>query len=81
MVEKVEDGTPAFPTAVHTGLTILQYAAIHLRVEHPGLPPWLNEMIRNARRDEFTKAALAGRYDACHPFKMIDAMLAAGDVK
>ena len=41
------------------GLTPLEYAAIHLRVEHPDLPGWLNEMIRRARRDEFAKAALA----------------------
>ena len=42
------------------GLTALEYAAIHLRVEHPDLPPWLNEMIRKSRRDEFAKAAIIG---------------------
>ena len=42
------------------GLTSLEYAAIHLRVEHPDLPTWLNEMIRKARRDEFTKATMQG---------------------
>ena len=41
-----------------TELTALEYAAIHLRVEHPDIPEWLNEMIRKARRDEFADAYL-----------------------
>ena len=41
-------------------LSAQEYAAIHLRVEHPDLPAWLNEMIRKSRRDEFAKAAVKG---------------------
>ena len=41
------------------GLTPLEYTAIHLRVEHPDLPRWLNEMIRKARR-EMLAGELAG---------------------
>lgn len=43
-----------------TGITALEYAAITLRVEHPSLPAWLNEMTHMARRDEFAKAAMQG---------------------
>ena len=42
------------------GLTTLEYAAIHLRVEHPDISPWLNEVIRKSRRDELAKAAMQG---------------------
>ena len=31
-------------------ITPLEYAAIHLRVEHPDLPAWLNKMIRSSFR-------------------------------
>ena len=47
-------------TRASNGVTSLEYAAIHLRAEHPNLPAWLNEMIRKSRRDEFAKAAMAG---------------------
>ena len=57
------------------GLTPLEYAAIHLRVEHPDLPGWLNEMIRKAQRDEFAKAALTGQYDSFHAHKIAGAMI------
>ena len=36
-------------------------AAVHLRVPDSGLP-WLDEMIRKARRDDFAKAALASEW-------------------
>lgn len=42
------------------GVTPLEYAAIMLRVEHPDVPAWLNEIIRKSRRDEFARAALMG---------------------
>lgn len=42
------------------GLTKLEYAAIHLRVEHEDCPAWLNEMIREANRAELAKAAAQG---------------------
>lgn len=52
----VEVAYPAYTQLI----TPLEYAAIHLRVEHSELPVWLNEMIRKARRDEFAKAAMQG---------------------
>lgn len=42
------DGKPA---AIETGMTLRQYAAIKLRVPNSGTD-WLDEMIREARRDE-----------------------------
>ena len=39
------------------GLTPQEYAAIHLRVPDSGTP-WLDEMIRKAKRDEFAAQAL-----------------------
>lgn len=38
------------------GMSLRQYAAIHLRVPDSG-EVWLDEMIERARRDEFAKAA------------------------
>ena len=65
------------------GLTTLEYAAIHLRVEHPDLPGWLNEMIRKARRDEFAKAALmdTSLTKTSQAWAMADSMLAEEDRK
>lgn len=60
MNEKINDGGPAFfteydgdgkPAAIETGMTLRQYAAIKLRVPNSGTD-WLDEMIREARRDE-----------------------------
>ena len=48
------------PGASFKALSAQEYAAIHLRVEHPDAPTWLNEMIRKSRRDDFAKAAIAG---------------------
>ena len=76
------------------GLTALEYAAIHLRVEHPDLPPWLNEMIRESRRDGFAKAAIGGMWASIpanaepqisgiteNAFKQADAMVAEEEKK
>jgi len=35
-------------------------SAIHLKVTHPDLPDWLNEMIDRSRKDDFARAALQG---------------------
>ena len=51
------------PGASSKALSAQEYAAIHLRVEHPDLPAWLNEMIRKSRRDEFAKAAMREALD------------------
>jgi hypothetical protein len=69
MKDKIEDGGPAFPhqdwdPAIQAqrrenGMTLRQYAAIHLKVPHSGLP-WLDEMINEARRDAFAGQALQG---------------------
>jgi hypothetical protein len=56
---KIEDGGPAFPnvpsdpgyTIWDTGMTLRQYAAIHLKQPTSGTP-WLDEMILAAKRDE-----------------------------
>jgi hypothetical protein len=54
------DGGPAFPVLpYHTGMTLRQYAAIHLRVPKSGTR-WLDEMIFASLTDEFAKAALQG---------------------
>ena len=73
-----DDGAFAIPaTEVHgkqRGFSTVEYAAIHLRVEHPDLPSWLNEMIRKSRRDEFAKAATAGyAVDETEALKFADA--------
>ena len=57
------------------GLTSLEYAAIHLRVEHPDISPWLNEMIRKSRRDEFAKAAMWEALDETEALKFSDAFI------
>ena len=66
-----------------TNLTILEYAAIHLHVEHPDIPGWLNEMIRKARREklagELAGVCLVdeGSYvgAAKHAYEFADAMI------
>ena len=63
-------------TRASNGVTSLEYAAIHLRAEHPNLPAWLNEMIRKSRRDEFAKAAIAGyAVDETEALKFADAFI------
>jgi hypothetical protein len=74
MSDQIEDGGPAFPEHAggmfgeHVtrtrGMTLRQYAAIHLRVPQSGLP-WLDEMIDQARWDAFAGQALAGLIAAC----------------
>jgi hypothetical protein len=66
---KIEDGGPAFPhqdwdPAIQAqrrenGITLRQYAAIHLKVPQSGLP-WLDKMINEARRDAFAGQAFPG---------------------
>lgn len=55
-------GGPAFPTTVYTnddfkGMTLRQYAAIKLRVPNSGTE-WLDEMIVQSLRDEFSAKAM-----------------------
>lgn len=76
---------PALP-----GMTLRQYAAIHLRVPDSG-EEWLDAMIERARRDEFAGRALQGMLpvilplsgrsrddDADAAYELADAMLSAG---
>ena len=63
------DGGPAFPTDSerqvgpdtwhYEGMPLRTYAAINLRVPDSGIE-WLDDMIRQARRDEFAGMALQG---------------------
>ena len=53
-VELDAEGTPV---AIETGMTLRQYAAIKLRVPNSGTD-WLDEMIREARRDELAARAM-----------------------
>lgn len=60
---------PAFPggwiveTLGHavtmSGMTLREYAAIHLRVPNSGTP-WLDDMIQQSRRDVFAGQAMQG---------------------
>jgi hypothetical protein len=67
MSAPINDGGPAFPSAVlfdqaivdSKGMTLRQYAAIKLRVPDSGTD-WLDEMIRKSNRDYFAAAALQG---------------------
>ena len=68
----MNDGGSAFPRPYHekewghTGMSLRDYAAIKLRVPQSGLD-WLDEMIREAKRDEFAGLALnalVGAFDA-----------------
>ena len=61
-----KDGGPAFGHGNHAqggdpGMSLRQYAAIHLRVPDSGVE-WLDEMIRKAKRDEFAGMALQGMW-------------------
>lgn len=47
------DGTPI----IEDGMSLRQYAAIHLRVPNSGTD-WLDEMIREAQRNEFAGRAM-----------------------
>lgn len=63
MTEKKPDGGPAFAhgnpeQGGDPGMSLRQYAAIHLCVPDSGLD-WLDEMIGAARRDRFAGQALA----------------------
>lgn len=61
------DGGPAYPWTdqnadgtpynQYAGMSLRQYAAIELRVPESGLE-WLDDMIRQAKRDEFAGQAL-----------------------
>jgi len=98
---KIEDGGPAFPVVRmpldpdtilnHPGMSLRQYASIHLKVPQSGLP-WLDEMINEARRDAFAGQALAGlladpsvtaseKCVAISAMDYADAMIEAGRVK
>lgn len=50
------DGTPA---TLMVGMTLRQYAAIHLRVPNSG-DDWLDDMIREARWNELTAKVMQG---------------------
>lgn len=64
---------PAFPggwiveTLGHavtmSGMTLREYAAIHLRVPNSGTP-WLDDMIQQSRRDVFAGQAMQGELAA-----------------
>lgn len=90
-------GGSAFPRAddvsdSNEGMTLRQYAAIKLRVPDSGTD-WLDDMIRQAKRDDFAGQALAGiaggywantemgglnpRDLADEAYRMADAMIAA----
>lgn len=70
-MSKINDGGPAFPmpsgheprvneiTHYNEGMSLRQYAAIHLRVPSSGTD-WLDAMIRESLRDEIAAKALAG---------------------
>ena len=78
------------PVAIETGMTLRQYAAIKLRVPNSGTD-WLDEMIREARRDELAARAMqsyfqtqggrtseyALKWTAEKALEMADAMLKA----
>ena len=78
MSEKLNDGGPAFPRQPVTyeiggvtvicapgspGMSLRQYAAIHLRMPNSG-EDWLDDMIREAQRNEFAGQALVGLLSA-----------------
>ena len=80
------DDVPPEHAMFWTGMSLRQYAAIHLRVPDSGLP-WLDEMIDRARRDEFAGKAMADGffvdYDgppdsvAAHCVRIADALIVA----
>jgi hypothetical protein len=53
-IEKIKRLSFAFPSEADPGLTIKQYAAIHLKVPRSG-DPEIDEMIRESRRAEFAE--------------------------
>ena len=53
----VEMNAEGQPTAIETGMTLRQYAAIKLRVPNSGTD-WLDEMIRESLRDELAGKAM-----------------------
>ena len=103
MSEKIETGGPAFPCHPDiipkkdldfAGMTLRQYAAIKLRVPNSGTD-WLDEMIREARRDELAARAMqsyfqtqggrtseyALKWTAEKALEMADAMVKEMEVK
>lgn len=97
MSDAINDGGPAFPSGDgpesefrHVqGMTLRQYAAIHLRVPDSG-EDWLDDMIREAQRDAFAWQALAGMNTAGYTgyweiaedaYAIADAMLLAREAK
>jgi hypothetical protein len=85
-----DDGGPAFPclsthcqrlneSEYDPGMTLRQYAAITLRVPNSGTD-WLDEMIREARRDDFAAKAMASIVSALHEgIRPNDVPVLAGD--
>ena len=55
----VEMNAEGQPTAIETGMTLRQYAAIKLRVPNSGTD-WLDEMIHQSLRDELAAKAMQG---------------------
>ena len=88
MSSKKPDGGPAFPNPAWNdvnGMTLRVYAAIQLRVPDSG-HVWLDEMIRQAQRDQFAGQLLPGilaysggvgdiAEDAREAYKYADSML------
>jgi len=67
------DGGPAFPSGDgvhaagpchHYGITVREYAAIHLRVPNSGTD-WLDEMIRESQRDVLAGQAMDAMVGLC----------------
>lgn len=76
--EKHEDGGPAFPTGhedaygfMSDGMTLREYAAIHLRVPNSG-KAWLDEMIEVANRNDVAATALNGIIASPHSFENVE---------
>ena len=103
MAEQTKTGGPAFPCHPEiipqkdldfAGMTLRQYAAIKLRVPNSGTD-WLDEMIREARRDELAARAMqsyfqtqggrtseyALKWTAEKALEMADAMVKEMEVK
>lgn len=88
-----DDSGPAFPVSADVagieglsgsamGMSLRQYAAIHLRVPDSGVD-WMDEMIRKAQRDELAAKAMQNMADMSFPaaamakrsYELADAML------
>mgnify|MGYP001263604257 CR=1 FL=1 len=71
---------PNNPDAVPSGMSLKEYAAIHLKVPLSGTP-WLDEMIQKARRDEFAKAFIteSAYRDATDYLRLADEIIKAAD--